>query len=185
MRTLETERLILRKFQESDFAAVHSYASRADNLTYLTWGPNSEENTKAFLAFAIAQAEEAPCTNYQYAAVLKANDQLIGAINLTLSGREAETGWILHKAYWNQGYGTEMAAAVLRFGFHYLNLHRILAHCDAENIGSYRVMEKIGMRREGVFLKGRPAHKGSEKEYGDELSYAFLKEEWEARKIIT
>ena len=58
------------------------------------------------------------------------------------------------------------------------NLHRILAHCDDENVGSYRVMEKIGMRREGLFIEGRQAHKQSNKKYSDELSYAILKSEW-------
>ena len=77
-----------------------------------------------------------------------------------------------------------MGQILLRFGFDELNLHRIVAHCDAENYGSYRVMEKIGMRREGLFLEGRPANKLSDKKYGDELSYAILKDEWDTGKEI-
>ena len=71
---------------------------------------------------------------------------------------------------------------LLDFGFGELNLHRILAHCDAENIASYKVMEKIGMRREGLFIEGRPAHKQSDNVLSDELSYAILKDEWDAQK---
>lgn len=185
MKTLETERLILRKFLPDDFAAVHSYASVPDNIVYMLWGPNTAAQTKAFLNMAISKAEETPCTNYQYAAILKDTGKLIGACNLSLSGDAGEIGWILHRDYWKQGYGTEMGKEMLRFGFDELNLHRIFAHCDAENYGSYRVMEKIRMRREGLFVEGRSAHKQSDKKYGDELSYAMLKSEWETEKEIS
>ena len=184
MEKLETERLILRKFKEDDFAAVHSYASCAENINYMVWGPNSEEQTRAFINMAIAEANETPCMNYQYAAIKKDTNDLIGACNIALSGDEAEIGWILHRDYWKHGYGTEMGKVLLSFGFDRLHLRRILAHCDAENIGSYRVMEKIGMRREGLFIEGRPSHKLSDKEYGDELSYAILKSEWDTQKEI-
>ena len=182
MKTLETERLILRKFEVSDFSAVHSYARNVDNTVYMIWGPNSEDHTRAFIGFAINKAEETSCSNYQYAATMKETGKLIGAVNLALSNDDAEIGWILHRDYWKQGYGTEVGVEMLRFGFEELNLHRILAHCDAENVGSYRVMEKIGMRREGLFIEGRQAHKQSDKKYSDELSYAILKDEWETQK---
>lgn len=184
MKMLETEHLLLRKFTENDFVAVHSYASCSENVAYMIWGPNSEEQTQAFITMAMKRADENPCINYQYAAILKNTDILVGACNLSLSGDEAEIGWILHHKYWKQGYGTEMGKALLKFGFTDLKLHRILAHCDAENYGSFRVMEKIGMRREGLFLEGRPSHKLSDKKYGDELSYAILKDEWEILREI-
>ena len=182
MKTLETERLILRAFREDDFDAVHSYASVKENVTYMEWGPNSGDQTRAFINIAITKANESPCTNYQLAAILKATGKLIGACNFALAGDEAEIGWILHRDYWKQGYGTEMGAALLDFGFSGLNLHRIVAHCDAENIASYRVMEKNGMRREGIFIEGRLANKSSDGKYGDELYYAILKGEWESQK---
>jgi RimJ/RimL family protein N-acetyltransferase len=184
MKTLETKRLILRKFTEDDFAAVHNYASCAENIVHMIWGPNNEEQTRDFIRMAIGRANETPCINYQYAAIAKDTNSLIGACDIALTGDEAEIGWILHRAYWKQGYGTEMGKELLRFGFDELGLRRILAHCDAENIGSYRIMEKIGMRREGCFIEGRPAHKMSDKKYSDELSYAILKDEWDAQKEI-
>jgi len=184
MKTLETERLILRKFMLDDFPDVHSYASVSKNTIYMVWGPNTTEQSQAFISMAISKAEENPCTNYQYAAVLKETGNLVGACNLALSGDEAEIGWILHRNYWKQSYGTEMGKALLELGFDELRLHRILAHCDAENIGSYRVMDKIGMRREGLFFESRPAHKQSDKKYSDELSYAILKDEWDTGKEI-
>ena len=184
MKILETKRLLLRKFTADDFTAVHRYASSLENVIYMTWGPNSEEHTRAFISMAIAKAEESPCSNYQYAVVMKKSDRLIGACNLALSGEEAEVGWILHLDHWKQGYGTEMGRALIDFGFGELSLHRITAHCDAENIGSYRVMEKIGMRREGLFFDARPPYKASDRKYSDELVYAILKDEWETGKDI-
>ena len=160
MQTLETERLILRKFAMDDFDAVHSYASCLENIVYMPWGPNSEEQTRAFIDMAISKAEENPIVNFQYAIILKAENRLIGGCGITiLRSGEAEVGWTLHRGFWKQGYGPELGKALLDFGFGELGLHRIIAVCDAENYGSYRVMEKIGMRKEGFFLDSRPANK--------------------------
>jgi len=184
LKTLETERLVLRKFATDDFAAVHSYASCTENLIYMLWGPNSEEQTRGFVAMAIAKAEETPCLEYQFAAVMKSTGRLIGGCDIALSGNEASLGWILHRDFWKQGYGAEMGRALVEFGFGELELRRVTATCDAENYGSYRVMEKIGMRREGLFVEARPANRLSDKKYSDELSYAILKDEWETQGEI-
>lgn len=66
----------------------------------------------------------------------------------------------------------------LKFGFNDLGFRRIIAHCDAENYGSYRVMEHIDMRREGLFIECRPMNKMSGKKYCDVFSYAILAGEW-------
>lgn len=185
MKTLETERLILRPFEENDFEAVHAYASVPENVQYMIWGPNEESQTREFILKAIAKSEEIPCNNYHYAAIRKSSGKLIGAANLDIvSEDEAEIGWILHRDYWKQGFGTEIGSRILEFGFSELGLHRIIAHCDTENYGSYRVMEGLGMRREGCFIEGRPANKFSDKKYGDEYSYAILRDEWETFKEI-
>ncbi len=184
MKTLEASRLTLRPFTPDDLDAVHSYACVPENILFMEWGPNTREDTQAFLTRSIAAAEEVPCQNYQYAAVLHDTGRLIGACNLALSGDEAEIGWILHRDFWKQGYGPEMGEAMLRLGFEELALHRIAARCDADNYGSYRVMEKIGMRREGLRIEGRSGSKLSGQKYGDELTYAILKDEWDIRKEI-
>ena len=185
MKILETERLIMRKFVQDDFDAVHSYASCLDNVVYMLFGPNTREDTQGFLIRAMAKAGEN--FNIQYAAVLKETGQLIGACDIHQRGDDtAEIGWILHRDYWNKGYGTEMGKELLRYGFDELNLHRIYACCDAENTGSYRLMEKLGMRREGLFFDVRPANKKpiTGRPFGDELQYAILKSEWEIEKEI-
>ena len=184
MKTLETNRLILRKFNQNDFTDVHSYVSVPENVVYMVWSPNTKEQTHAFINMAISKAEENSCSNYQYAAILKVSGKLIGACNLALTDDEAEIGWILHRDFWKQGFGTEMGEKLLEFGFDTLHLHRILAHCDVENQASFRVMEKIGMRREGLFIEARPANKNSTAKYSDELSYALTKDEWDTHKEI-
>jgi len=184
MKALETERLILRKYKESDFDAVHSYGSCVENITYMLFGPNSEDDTSGFIANAIKEAGSS--TEYRYAVVLKETDELIGGCDIHLSGNSGEVGWIVHRDHWSKGYGYEMGKRLLEFGFDELNLHRIIAHCDAENIGSYRLMEKLGMRREGLFYDTRPANKQSAtgRAFSDELVYAILKSEWETQKEI-
>jgi RimJ/RimL family protein N-acetyltransferase len=84
MRTIETERLVLRKFTIEDFEAVQSYASCVENIVYMLWGPNSAEQTREFIEMAISQADEEPCKNYQYAAVLRSSGKPIGACNLVI-----------------------------------------------------------------------------------------------------
>ena len=180
MKTLETKRLILRKFEQSDFEAVHAYASDPNITKYMVWGPNTLEQTKWFIDQAVLTAEKNPVTNYQYAAILKESGTLIGACNIAVNGSAAEIGWILNSQYHRQGYGTEMGEFLLEFGFVTLNLHRIIALCDSENYGSYRIMENIGMRKEGLFIEGRECRGG----YRDELSYAITKSEWEPNKEI-
>ena len=179
MTPLITPRLILRKFQPDDVAAVHSYAGCADNIIYMPWGPNTEEITRGKVADFIAKAEEVPCKEYHYAVTCKDSGRLIGGCGIGVDGDCAEIGWLLHRDFWRQGYGTEVGRALLRFGFAALGLRRIAAYCDAENIGSYRIMEKIGMRREALLLEVRPPHKKSDREYSDELQYAVLRREWE------
>ena len=184
MTTLETSRLRLRMFKEEDFAAAHSYASVTENIVYMPFGPNSEEDTRAFIGVAIEKAQERPCTSYQRAIVLKATGEVIGGCGVDISDDTATLGWLLHRDHWKQGYGTEVGRALLGFAFDDLGMHRAVATCDAGNIGSYQLMEKIGMRREGLFIEARPAHKLSNKIHGDELLYAILKDEWDVQKEI-
>lgn len=183
MKTWETARLILRPYTEDDLTSVHSYASNYENIRYMVWGPNTEDNTKTFIQLAIAKSQENPCKDYQYAVVLKSTNQLIGGCGITITDSdEGEIGWLLHRDYWKQGYGTEIGRFLLEFGFKDLDLRRIIAHCDSENYGSYRIMERNGMRREGVFIEGRPANKLSGRKFSDEYSYAILKREWKSKR---
>ncbi|MCL2287124.1 MAG: GNAT family N-acetyltransferase [Firmicutes bacterium] len=184
MKILETERLILRKFSADDFTAVHSFASCPENVLYMR-GPNTENETMEFIDSSIKLAEEVPCKTYRYAVVLKESGALIGYCGLKKIGDDlAEISWILHLDYWNLGYGTEMGKRVLELGFDELNIRRIISSTDAENAASCRLMEKLGMRREGLYFDAHPAKKQAERRYTDEAFFAILKSEWEVEKEI-
>ena len=174
-----TARLLLRKFREDDFDAVHGYASDFENLIFMQWGPNNEEETKTFINNAIAESEKMPLNQMSFAVTLIDNGELIGGCSLSLDKDSGEMGWILRREYWKRGYGSEAGKALLRLGFDKMKLRRIYARCDSENTGSYRLMKKIGMRRESFTLGCRPANKLSDKKFGDEFLYVITKNEWD------
>jgi len=104
--------------------------------------------------------------------------KLIGNIRLSFSFRERASGelnYFLDEAYWGRGYMTEAVRAVMAYGFGQGGMRRISAYCVRENAASCRVMEKCGMRREGVFLQAY--HRDGA--YYDEIYYAMLKSEWD------
>jgi RimJ/RimL family protein N-acetyltransferase len=104
--------------------------------------------------------------------------KVIGDVSLTLHSqahRQGEIGFVFHPDYKGQGYATEASQALLTFGFTTWNLHRIFGRCDARNTASYKLMERLGMRREAHFIHNE-IFKG---EWGDELVYAILQAEWQ------
>lgn len=177
MEVFQTERLILRDFEEADWKPVHSYASNPEVVRYVDWGPNTFEETRNFIRRAIATQNEHPRRNYNFAMILRAKNRLIGACGIfvsNLDNREAWIGYVLNRHFWGQGYATEAAKALLTFGFEKLNLHRIFATCDPANIASAHVLEKIGMQHEGRLRE----HKRVRGKWRDSLLYAILDYEW-------
>jgi len=172
----ETERLTLREFQESDFEAIHLYASDPEVVRYLEWGPNTEEHTRSFLETQLSQQNSQPRKIYNFALVLNINGKLIGSCEISISQPEHKQGFIgyvLNKNYWNHGYMTEAAKRITQFGFEQLKLHRICATCDPANTASYRVMEKIGMKYEGLLRQ----HKLVKGKWRDSFQYSILEQE--------
>ncbi len=149
---LVTSRLLLREFSESDLDAVHVYAADPEVTRFMDWGPNSPADTAAFLAEVGREVRVVPRSAYTLAVVVRATGDLVGAVHLekTSSGhRRGEMGYVLARAHWRRGYATEAAATILRFGFDEVDLHKITATCDPDNVSSARVLEKIGMHYEG------------------------------------
>ncbi len=179
--TLTTDRLILRDFREDDLAAVHEYGSDPEVVRYMPWGPNSEEDTRAFIGRAVTTRLDDPRTTYELAVTQSVGGKLVGGCGIhaiSFSNRSAFMGYCLHRDAWGHGYATEAASALLAFGFETLGLHRMAATCDTGNVASARVLEKIGMRREAqfredTFLRGR---------WRDSYLYAVLEDEWKGRK---
>ena len=182
-QAIETERLILRPYEERDTDAVHRYAGNNENIKYMmSWGPNNDiAQTETFIKEAIAKHRETPKTQYEFAVILKESGRLIGGCGIYVKDDTANLGWVLHKDYQKQGFGTEFARALISFGFTKHKLHRITAYCHAANYGSYRVMERSGMRREGHIVKGTKGWSYNKEIYADALQYAILRDEWKEK----
>ena len=179
---LESEHLLYRRFKPDDFPIVYDWLGDMDNMKYRRGEPRTEAETHEYLKWAISNAEAEDCTNFEYAVVLKSDASLIGAATLMHLPDDPEIGWTLHRDYWKRGYGTEIGKTMLRFGFDILDLRRIIAGCNAENRGSYRIMEIIGMRREAHFIKAQHGGSALNNKWCDRFQYAILKEEWRGAK---
>ena len=175
----ETPRLILRPFLPGDEAAVHAYAGDPQNLYYLPWGPNTPEESHAFIEMAVAALRERPCRNIQLAVVKKETEALIGGCYIRIEESSGKLGFILRYDCWRQGYGSELLRCLIGIGFGELGLRLLYAHCDAANTGAYRLMEKLGMRREGCFRRSRRSNGLCGERWRDEYTYGLLREEWE------
>src|SRR3954451_12216810 len=177
MVLLQTDRLTLRELEAGDWAALHVVESEPEVARFQDFGPRTAEETRAYLARALRFAASRPRRTYDLAVVLRAEDRLVGRCGIGMSdedGRQAMLWYTLHRDYWGRGYTTEAARALVEFGFRELGLHRVWADCDPANVGSYRVMEKLGMRRE-AHLRENYWIKGG---WTDSLIYAILAREW-------
>jgi ribosomal-protein-alanine N-acetyltransferase len=174
---LETQRLLLREFRPTDEADIHEYASDVEVVRFADWGPNDLATTRANLARRMEEQQQWPRDSMEVAVELSSDGRLIGILRLTivdLHNQTADFGYTFNRRYWNNGYATEAARALLNVAFLRLGLHRVWATCDTRNRASYRVMEKLGMRREALFQKD-VLQKG---EWRDSYFYAILAEEW-------
>lgn len=172
-----TERFLLREFGDGDFDDVHDYAADPRVARFMDWGPNTREQSVHFMALKLAEQARWPRDEVTLAVEHRADGRVIGSIRLAVSDRPNLTGdfgYSFHSAYWRKGYATEAARAVIDVGFRALGLHRIWAECDVENLGSWGVMQKLGMRREAHHRDGKRI-KG---EWRDRYLYAILAEEW-------
>ena len=178
---LETERLILRDFVWEDWQRVWEYASDPLYLRYYEWEKRTPGSVQEFIGWFVNQQTQDPRIKFQLAIVLKSNNQLIGNCGVrmdTAGDVEASIGYELDPKHWNLGYATEAAHAIVDLGFGRLGVHRIWAHCVADNIGSAHVLEKLGMKLEGR-LREKEYYKGR---WWDTLIYAILVDEWEKHK---
>lgn len=166
---IETERLLIRKFELKDLQAIYEYTSDIKVMKYIPEGVFTKDTAKEFITLNMGEKAE------KYAVVLKKENILIGHIffGKYFGDHTYEIGWVLNPKFHNHGYASEAAKAMIAYGFEKMKLHRIIATCQPENTPSYRVMEKIGMRREGHFKKCIP----NGAEWWDEYYYSILEEE--------
>jgi len=175
--TLHTPRLTLRALKASDAPDIFAYASDPEVCRFTTWLPHASiDDSRAFLARALGHYEsgQPAC----WAVVLKMTGKVVGTcgfMEVAPVHERGGLGYALARKLWGQGLMREAVNASIDFGFRVLQLHKIEAHCDARNIGSARVMEKCGMRFEGL-MREHVVLKGERR---DMKWYAVLRSEWE------
>ncbi|HEY9715092.1 MAG TPA: GNAT family N-acetyltransferase [Chroococcales cyanobacterium] len=148
MTELNTDRLLLRDFLRSDWTSVHEYAGDREVVQLLEWGPNDEDQTKGFVRDSLDSQKQRPRTTYDMAVIHKQDAKLIGACGIVIldtKKKEASIGYVFNRKYWGQGFASEAALRMVRFGLDELKLDRVTATCDTENIASRRVLEKAGL----------------------------------------
>ncbi|MBD7944389.1 GNAT family N-acetyltransferase [Psychrobacillus sp. Sa2BUA9] len=173
---LETERLILRKVTLEDIQDMYLYGSDEEVSKYVTWNTlETISDTKGFVEFVLNKYENKQVS--PWGIECKENGKFIATIDFVWwqpNNKTAEIGYVISKDYWRKGLTSEVAKEIIKFGFEKMDLVRIQARCDVENIGSARVMEKAGMSFEGIIRKGIFV-KGMHR---DLKMYSILKEEF-------
>jgi [ribosomal protein S5]-alanine N-acetyltransferase len=171
---LEGETVVLREFHDDDFPAVHGYASDPGVVQHLPWGPNTEADTRRFLARAHCYRAAEPRVSFELAVALREERDLVGGIGLHQDGSNAVLGYVAGPSAWGRGLASEASRLMIDFGFQHLNVHRIWAVCDAKNTPAAAVLRKLGMRQEG-HLREAASIRG---EWRDSLMFAILESEW-------
>ncbi|MFJ9415521.1 GNAT family N-acetyltransferase [Streptomyces sp. NPDC101227] len=179
---IRTERLELRPVRTEDFEAIYAYQRLPEVCRYLYWGPYEEAESRAAVATKTTRTtlrESGDILNL--AVIVRESGRLIGDVTFfwtSAEHRQGGIGYVFHPGHGGHGYATEASRALLKLGFEDLQLHRIQAELDGRNTASARVLERLGMRREGhlrenEFLDG---------EWTDEVIYAMLAREWRAQR---
>ncbi|MDD4796922.1 MAG: GNAT family N-acetyltransferase [Eubacteriales bacterium] len=168
--TIQTPRLTLKPLGPAYLATTHAYASDAQNTVYMFYLPNDTvQETAQFLCAAAAEWQKDTPSFYEFAVLLA--DRHIGAVSVSLSQdrRQGELGWIIDRQHQQKGYATEAAQAVMAFAIDELHVQKIVAHCDARNQPSQRLMRKLGLTLERD--DGIRRNRGSDEDV-QELMYA-------------
>lgn len=157
---LETARLKIEELSLTDLGKIHELHSLPEIDEFNTLGiPETIQTTESLLKEWIQQQNTIPRKSYIFCITLAASGEFIGLIALNLGKlnfKIAEVWYKLHPAYWKQGYATEALKAIIKFCFNDLGLHRIEAGCAVGNIASISVLEKAGMKKEGLKRKVLP-----------------------------
>ena len=182
---LETDRLIVRRFLERDVPDILEYsrheASDEHRRRNVDWEPTVESVRRWWKPMATMKPEEA--INWLSLVIeLKSQRRVIGNVGFNAKrigdSFQGQIGWILGKAHEGNGYATEAATALLDYLFRTVGFHRVYSMTSPDNRRSWRLMERLGMRREAHFIENCHHDSG----WTDEYVYAILAEEWAERR---
>jgi ribosomal-protein-alanine N-acetyltransferase len=144
---LDTARLRLRRSKPEDVQAVFEYGSDPEVARYADW-PRLTRLEDASRVVASASSRWESAEEYTWRLTVKPDDVPMGGVGCSIDGHRAELGYLVHRELWGRGYATEAAGAVFEWLRSVATVLRIQATCDIDNVGSVRVLEKLGMTRE-------------------------------------
>ncbi len=177
MANLNSARLTLKLVTLEDLENIYAMQSNEQVARYNTIGiPENKAFTETLLINALSDTTFGK-TNFWWSIFNKATHEFIGEAGLNLSKfkyRSGEVFYGLHPDHWGKGYGTEAVETILNYAFVDLNLHRITAGVATENTGSIKLLERVGMQREGKHRKILPIRG----EWWDNYQYAILEEDY-------
>lgn len=143
---INTKRLLLTPLGSKYLDTVNEYSMDNENTKYMWYLPNyTVSATKNFLKIVDLEWQKEKPEFFEFAIIY--NDEHIGAVSITLQNEIGELGWIINKKYWRNGFAYEAAYAIVEYFKTNMGITHFIATCDTENIGSYKVMEKLGMIR--------------------------------------
>lgn len=181
MEIIETNRLIIRRFLSSDWNDLYEYLSDSNVVKYEPYDIFTEDECKI-------EATNRSKNDAFWAVCLKGTEKMIGNIYFEQLQPEIfltwELGYVFNANYQGKGYATESCSAIISYAIECMNVRRIIAKCNPNNTHSWRLLERLKLRREGHLLKtgyfkcdfqGNPL-------WHDTFEYAILDEEW---KVLT
>jgi len=178
---LRSERLIFREFEPKDYSLFSSIFSNETimKFAYMDQIVNENEMASYFNKVVKNTKNIEKKDSYEFAVFLSSNDYFIGFADILVCYqlsriKHGEIGYFLLPDYWGKGYATEIAKTLVNTCFVNLNMHKAVASCNANNPQSEKVMQKIGMIKEGELRKER--YKNGR--WDNELWYGILLEEW-------
>jgi [ribosomal protein S5]-alanine N-acetyltransferase len=158
--TLTGRAVQLREFRMDDAASTLAIIGDTRVTQWLSFDNRDHAAAVEMMRGATERAQRDPRTEYYLAVTLPDTDQLVGFVRLGLSGvKVAKLGYAITADHWGNGYASDAALTIVRFGFAELRLHRISAAIGPDNIASVTIAERLGMRYEGrirdhVFTNG-------------------------------
>lgn len=174
MTKIVLDRLIIRRFKEKDLEDLYNYLSDEEVVKYEPYNTFNIEETKEELKYRI------DCKSF-FAVCIKDTDKVIGNIYFYKGDFETwELGFVFNKSYQGFGYATESVKGLINYAFEKLNVRRIIAMCNPENERSWKLLERLNMRKEGTLLKNIYFNKDSNGNpiWLDTYEYGILKSEW-------
>jgi [ribosomal protein S5]-alanine N-acetyltransferase len=173
-QTWETERLLAQPAASADAKVVfEQYASDAVVARFMTWKPHrSTDETLEFLSRCERAWSDG--TAFPWCLWLKDSGDLAGLLEIRVCGSSVDLGYALVRRWWGQGLMTEALRPVVQWALDQPQIHRIWATCDVENFASARVLERVGMEREGV-LRRWMVHPNISEVPRDSLCYSIVK----------